>query len=164
MKIEREAQLGLGVAVILGLIIGVPMYFLAGLQPGLSSLAQATDPSTDDVIEAFRDEGLEVGNSYNVEDDPEWGTGLLPKTMDSGTRFEIPGYQRAGGDEATGDVFHFATTQDQKVMSDYLDTVTKSSGLFYTHVYETDGFLLKIDGNVPKTVADRYGETFEDAT
>ena len=46
-------------------------------------------------------------------------------------------------------------------MSDYLKPVGKSSGLFYTHVYETEGFMLKIDGSVPKTVADEYNEVFQ---
>ena len=46
-------------------------------------------------------------------------------------------------------------------VSDYLKTVGKSSGLFYTHVYETEGFMLKIDGSVPKTVADEYNKVFQ---
>jgi hypothetical protein len=33
--------------------------------------------------------------------------------------------------------------------------------LFYTHVYETEGFMLNIDGSVPKTVADKYNEVFQ---
>jgi hypothetical protein len=85
---------------------------------------------------------------------------MLPKTMDEGTRFELPDYRR-GNEPATGDVFHFATEEDQRVLSDYLETVGKSSGLFNTHVYETDGFMLKIDGSVPKPVAERYNEVFQ---
>jgi len=129
-----------------------------------ASEAVNEEPTTDEVIQAFRDEGLEVGESYPVEDDPEWGTGLLPKTMDSGTRFELPRYKAGGQDPPVGDVFHFATPEDQRVLSDYLETVSKSSGLFYTHVYETDGFMLKIDGKVPKAVADGYGQVFERVT
>ena len=73
--------------------------------------------STEEVVQAFRDEGLEVGESYNVEDDPDWGSGMLPKTIDEGTRFELPDYYRAD-DPAVGDVFHFATSEDQRVVSD----------------------------------------------
>ena len=127
---------------------------------GLPGVAQISTVSTEEVVQAFRDEGLEVGESYNVEDDPDWGSDMLPKTMDEGTRFELPGYYRAD-EPAVGDVFHFATPEDQRVVSDYLETVGKSSGLFYTHVYETEGFMLKIDGSVPKTVADDYNEVFQ---
>ena len=122
------------------------------------------EPTTEDVVRAFVDEGLEVGEYYNVEDDPEWGTGLLPKTMDSGTRFELPSYT-VGQHPSIGDVFHFATSEDQRIVSDYLETVSEAGGgMFYTHVYETDGFLLNIDGNVPKNVADRYGGVLEEVT
>ncbi len=121
----------------------------------------APEPTPDDIAQAFQDEGLEVGEYYHVEEDPEWGTGMLPKTMDSGTRVELPSYS-VGEDPAITDVFHFDTSEDQQVVSDYLDTVTQEGGgMFYTHVYETDGFLLKIDGNVPKLVADQYGSVLE---
>jgi hypothetical protein len=125
------------------------------------------EPTSEDVVRAFVDEGLEVGVYYDVEDDPEWGTGMLPKTMDSGTRFELPSYT-VGQDPSIGgigDVFHFATSEDQRIVSDYLETVSEASGgTLHTHVYETDGFLLKIDGNVPKNVADRYGGVLEEVT
>ena len=121
------------------------------------------EPITEDVVRAFEDEGLEVGEYYDVEDDPKWGKGMLPKTMDSGTRFELPRYT-VGQDPSIGDVFHFATSEDQRIVSDYLETVSEAGGMFYTHVYETDGFLLKIDGNVPKNVADRYGGVLEEVT
>src|SRR5215208_5580637 len=123
-------------------------------QPASSPPPAPREPTTEDVVRAFEAEGLEVGEYYDVEEDPEWGTGMLPKTMDSGTRFEIPDYKSIGGDPATGDVFHFATAKDQKVVSDYLNTVADSNGFFYTHLYETNGFMLKIDGKVPKDVAD----------
>jgi hypothetical protein len=159
MKAATETKIGLGIAVVLGLFIAVLFYAFAGFS-GISGLVPETK-TTDDVVQAFRDNDLKVGNSYDVKEDPEWGTGMLPKTMDSGTRFEIPDYKSIGGDPATGEVFHFATAKDQKVVSDYLNTVSDTNGFFYTHVYETNGFMLKIDGKVPKDVADSYGEVFK---
>src|SRR5215208_1762828 len=130
-------------------------------QPASSPPPAPREPTTEDVVRAFEAEGLEVGEYYDVEDYPEWGTGMLPKTMDSGTRFELSSYT-VGQDPSIGDVFHFATSEDQRIVSDYLETVSEAGGMFYTHVYETDGFLLKIDGNVPKNVADRYGGVLEE--
>ena len=132
-------------------------------QPASSPPPAPREPTTEDVVRAFEAEGLEVGEYYDVEDDPQWGTGMLPKTMDSGTRFEMPSYSR-GQEPPVSDVFHFATSEDQRVVSDYLETVSKTGGMFYTHVYETDGFLLKIDGSVPKNVADSYGSVLEKVT
>lgn len=160
--VSRKRRIGLlgwgGIGLLLlALLVVAIVSVLDGGPPGV---AQISTVSTEEVVQAFRDEGLEVGESYNVEDDPDWGSGMLPKTMDEGTRFELPGYYRADA-PAVGDVFHFATPEDQRVVSDYLETVGKSSGLFYTHVYETEGFMLKIDGSVPKTVADEYNEVFQ---
>ena len=40
-------------------------------------------------------------------------------------------------------------------------TVNETGGMFYSHIYETDGFLLQLDGGVPKPVADQYGSVLE---
>ena len=131
------------------------------------TLAQKkTEATPDDVVAAFGDKGLEVGNPQHVEDDPQWGTGLIPKTMDSGTRFQLPSYPSMGKEPATGDVYHFASSKDQKVVSNYFNTINESTngGMFYTHIYETEGFLLKIDGHVPKMVAEQYGNVLKEAT
>jgi hypothetical protein len=159
MKVAKEAKLGLGIALVVGLIVATIAYLGLGVT-GFGAADQALQPSSADVVQAFVDEGLEVEALYNVEDSPGWGTGMLPKTMEEGTRFELRGYSM-GNEPTTGDVFRFATEEDQRVVSDYLETVGQSSGLFYTHVYETDGFLLKIDGSVPKPVADRFNEVFQ---
>ncbi len=122
------------------------------------------EATPDDVIQAFQGEGLEVGDYFHVEDDPEWGTGMLPKTMDSGTRFELPSYAPTPDTPREGTVYHFASADDRRVVSEYLATVNESGGMFYSHVYETDGFLLQIDGGVPKSVAEQYGTALEGAT
>jgi hypothetical protein len=84
MKVAREAKLGFGVALVFGLIIAIPVYLALGVTGFQAPDYQPSRPSTADVVQAFKDEGLEVGEYYNVEDDPDWGTGMLPKTMDGG--------------------------------------------------------------------------------
>jgi len=131
-------------------------------EAGVEEVVPESTP--DDVVQAFQDEGLEVGEYYHVEDDPEWGTGMLPKTMDSGTRFELPSYAHTPDTPREGTVYHFASPDDQRVVSEYLTTVNEAGGMFYSHVYETDGFLLQIDGGVPKPVAEQYGTVLEGVT
>jgi hypothetical protein len=46
----------------------------------------------------------------------------------------------------------------------WFEPSTAHFGLFYVHVYETDGYMLKIDGAVPKSTADSFGEVLESAT
>lgn len=165
MKVAKEAKLGMAVALVVGLLITVPLYafgFVTATGSGAGGASGATPKakSTSEVVQDFADAGLAVGDSWELADDPEWGTGMVPKTMDGATRFEIPGYKQTNR-AATGDVYHFATAEDQKILSDYFGTMSKASGLFYVHVYETDGYMLKIDGAVPKDVADGYGNVFE---
>lgn len=156
---ERGAKVGAAIAVVVGLAVVLTIWLFVGATPTFSEVA-SPEPTPDDVVKAFEDEGLTVENPRPVEDDPEWGTGMLPKTMDAGTRFDLSEYAKRKH-PATVDVFHFASSEDQQVVSGYLDKVSGSSGMFYIHVYETDGFLLKIDGNVPKPEADRYGEVLK---
>lgn len=132
-------------------------------EAGVEEVAQP-ELTPDDVVKAFEEEGLEVGEYYHVEEDPEWGTGMLPKTMDSGTRFELASYAPTPDTPRVGSVYHFASAEDQRVVSEYLTTVNETGGMFYSHVYETDGFLLQLDGGVPKQVADRYGSVLERVT
>ena len=63
-------------------------------------------------------------------------------------------------------MYHFTTLEDQKVLSDYFKTINESAAgaMFYTHFYETNGFILQIDGHIPKPVASRYADVFKEVT
>jgi hypothetical protein len=63
-------------------------------------------------------------------------------------------------------VYPFATPEDQKVLSNYFKTINESTAgaMFYAHSYETDGFVLQIDGHIPKPVASRYADVFKEVT
>ena len=118
------------------------------------------------MVQAFQDKGLEVGNPHHVEDDPKWGTGLIPKTMDSGTRFELPSYAASPRSAANAFVYHFATPEDQKVVSNYVKTINESTAgaMVYSHIFETQGFILLMEGRVPKPVANQYADVLKEAT
>jgi hypothetical protein len=84
--------------------------------------------------------------------------GMVPKTEKEGTRFEIP-----SGEDKTGDVFTYESRDDLEVMKSYWEAFNESgSGMFYTHVYDEGLVLVRIDGSVPKSKADEYGEVMED--
>jgi hypothetical protein len=84
---EREAKLGLGLALVVGLLISLVLY----LAPGALPSALGGRPTSEEVAQAFQAEGLEVGNYYPVEEENEDGTqSPLPKTYVEGTRFTIP--------------------------------------------------------------------------
>ena len=56
-------------------------------EAGVEEVVQL-EPTPDDVVKAFEDEGLEVDKYYHVEEGLEWGTRMLPKTKDCRARFE----------------------------------------------------------------------------
>ena len=82
MRVEREAIIGIGVAVVVALVLAVLWY--GALGPVLF-----TPPSSEEVVEAFEEEGLEVGTYYDVDDEEE-GQSPIPQTYVEGTRFTIP--------------------------------------------------------------------------
>lgn len=84
---ERQAKLGLGIALIVTLLFSLVLY----LAPGALPWALGGRPTSEEVVQAFEAEGLEVGTYYDVEDEEEIGIrGIQPRTYVEGTRFTIP--------------------------------------------------------------------------
>ena len=55
-------------------------------------------PGSAEVVQAFRDAGLEVGEPYPVEQELGWGARPVPRTYGEGTRFLVPSLgEDAGG-------------------------------------------------------------------
>lgn len=145
-------MIGLGVlaaAVLLGLVL-----FGTGLV-GFGT------PSSEDIVLAFEEEGLEVGEFYPVEQEPDWSESIVPKTYAEGTRFEIPSM----GENEGGRVFVYESREDLEVMSDYYRAVEEMPILgpsLHSHLYEDGLVLLQINGELPKTEADRYGGVMQE--
>ena len=128
---------------------------------GLAASCGGSTPTSTEVVEAFEEEGLPVENTQLLSEDPEWGTGMVPKTENEGTRFEIPGRSTLG-EPAQGLVFTYESREDLDVMKRYYETLNDSGGgMFYSHLYNKGLVLIRIDGTVPKNEADRYGEVLE---
>lgn len=74
-------------ALIVGLLISLVLY----LAPGALPPAFGGRPTSEEVVQAFQAEGLEVGTYYDVEDEEKMGfRGAQPRTYEEGTRFTIP--------------------------------------------------------------------------
>jgi uncharacterized membrane protein (UPF0127 family) len=106
-------------------------------------------PSSADVIQAFRDAGLEVGRSYPVEQEPDWDQRPVPKTYEEASRFEIPSV----GEDAGGRVFIFESEEDLVAVRDYYEGLPRS---ILPYVYAKGKVLLQINRNLPEAEAERY--------
>jgi hypothetical protein len=114
-------------------------------------------PSSEEVVRAFEDEGLPMGNIYPVEEVEGWKTSPVPKTYTEGTHFDIPGMGEGHG----GQVFVFENEEDLNVMVDYYESLPNISPMLHSHLYVEQLVLLQIGGNLPKSDADAYGEVRE---
>jgi hypothetical protein len=154
---EREAKLGVGIALVVGLLVAFVFYV------ALPTLGSSGYPTSEDVVQAFKDEGLEVGESYDV--DAEEGPNPVPRTYKEGTRFTIPSLERratgkakVGGPDngAGGRVFAFESEEDLAPARDYYEGLEQASGMFFSHVFVGGNTLVQINGELPKSRADEY--------
>ncbi len=126
---------------------------LEGPQTNVTDSPQG--PSSAEVVQAFRDAGLEVGGSFPVEQDPGWSTTPVPKTYKEATRFEIPSM----GEDAGGRVFVFESRADLTSVHDYYENL--SEGL-RPHLYVEDGVLLQLNNQLPVSEARKYRDVLRD--
>ncbi|HVF00826.1 MAG TPA: hypothetical protein VNA27_05730 [Rubrobacteraceae bacterium] len=109
----------------------------------------------DEVIQAFQNAGLEVGETYPVEAEPGWYETLVPKRYAQAVRFRIPSL---GGD-AGGRVFVFDSEGDLVATRNYYESLNPP---VLPYVYVKDQVLLQITTDLPKAEADRYGAVLQE--
>lgn len=138
---------------------GATLLVLAVVAVVLVALSRGEDErTTEEMISAFRDEGLEVGKVQPQR--PEPGS-PLPNVWKKQVRFLIPSI----GPDAGGRVFTFEEEEDLNTVRSYYEGLNDLGGLFCcSHVY-TDGLVLvQVPGDVPKNRADEYGRVLEETS
>ena len=108
------------------------------------------EPSSSEIVQAFEDEGLTVVNPRPVQDKD---LGMAPQTFEEGAHFVASTREDLGAR-----VFTYESEADLLQMQTYYEGF---SGMFYSHVYTNDLMLLQINGQLPKSKADQYGDVQE---
>ncbi len=106
--------------------------------------------SSADVVQAFREAGLEVGESYPVEQEPGWDKLPVPKTYEEASRFEILPL----GEDAGGRVFVFESEEDLAAVRDYYAGLARGIS---PYVYVEGNVLVEINSRLPEAEAAKYG-------
>jgi hypothetical protein len=119
----------------------------------------------DEVIQAFQNAGLEVGETYPVEEEPGWDANTVPKTYAQAARFTIPSLGVPeegvpGPRDRGGRVFVFNSEEDLDAVRNFYEGLPPT---VRPHVYVKDQVLLQIANNLPKAEADRYGAVLQEA-
>jgi hypothetical protein len=107
------------------------------------------EPNAEEVVQVFRDEGLEVGETQQV--DREVDRSFVPKTYEAQVSFTMPSW----GERVGGRVFTFESQEDLEQVREHYEGF---GNLFSSHVYVEDNVLVQISGSVPEDDAGRYGE------
>ena len=122
---------------------------------------EASTPGPAEVIQAFQNAGLEVGETYPVEQEPGWGETRVPKSYAEAMRFTIPslGVPAVGRDRG-GRVFVFDSEEDLAAVRNFYEGLEPAAR---PHVYVKDQVLLQIANELAKAEADRYGAALQEA-
>ena len=124
------------------------------------------EPSSEEVVKVFREEGLEVGEVYLVEKQEGASPGVrsrLPGTFEEGTRFVIPSLGKdPAGRDLGGRVFTFESEEDLAEIRDFYEGLGEASGSFFSWVFAEGDVLVQISGRLPEDQARQYEAILEE--
>ena len=112
-------------------------------------------PGSAEVVQDFRDAGLEVGESYPVEQEPGWEERPVPRTYEEATRFLVPSL----GADAGGRVFVFGSEEDLRAVRGFYEDLASSER---PYVYDEGLVLVQISNQLPEGEAERYGTALKE--
>ena len=123
----------------------------------------ASTPEPGEVIQAFQNAGLEVGETYPVEEEPGWDETRVPKTYAQAARFTIPSLGVPpvgvpGPRDRGGRVFVFDSEEDLTAVRNFYEGLDPTAR---PRVYVKDQVLLQIANQLPTAEADRYGAVLQ---
>jgi hypothetical protein len=112
------------------------------------------DPTAGEVVQAFREEGLEAGEDQQIDRDAD--RSFVPKTYEEQVSFTIP----SAGERTTGRVYTFQSRDDLEQVREHYEGF---EGLSPSYVYVEGNVLVRIPGSVPEEDAEGYGIVLQEA-
>ena len=99
---------------------------------------EETNITTNDIIEQFKSDGLEIGEVSDL-DNKEYGN-----TRKEGKRILVPSL----GEDTGGRLFIFKDEDGLKKAKKYYDDLGNASPIFYSHTYQNGLILLQMNGDM----------------
>lgn len=130
------------------LIISVLALLLAACSSDATSSLK-----TADIIKVFKDDGLEIGETSELEK-KEFGN-----TREEGIRILIPSL----GEDAGGRLFKFKNKKDLEKAKSYYDELGKEAPMFYSHTHANGNFLLQMNGDMKDQDFEKYTSSLDKA-
>lgn len=114
----------------------------------LVGCAGSNNVTSADVIQAFKDAGLEAESTSEMTKDDY---GMAPYVC-VGTHFLVPTL----GDGAGGRVFICENNKDRDALSAYYTELGKSSAAFFSWVFVKGNVVVQINGDLAEEIARKY--------
>lgn len=109
--------------------------------------------STADVIQSFKDAGLEIGDVTDLPS-KEYG-----ESREEGKRIPVPSL----GEDNGGRLFKFKDKKGLEQAKTYYDELGKGSPLFYSHTYANGLFLLQMNGEMEDAEFEKFKKAMDEA-
>ncbi|WP_272031232.1 stress protein [Oceanobacillus kimchii] len=110
--------------------------------------------TTDDVVSAFKDAGLEAEEPREMTKD-DYGIG--PMKAEEGTRFLIPSL----GDDSGGRILTYDKESDLDEMKEYYDSMGEESAILFSWTIKHENVLVQINGSLEEAEYEKYKEALE---
>lgn len=120
----------------------------------LAACGGGVEHSTDDVVKAFEDAGLEVESPTEMTKEDY---GIMPMKADEGVRFLIPSL----GEDMGGRIFSYNNEGDLKEMKDGYDSMGEESAMLFSWTAQKGNILVQITGDLPEEKYNEYVEALE---
>jgi len=115
-------------------------------EPSASPTAEAVGVSLEEIAEAFRNSGVEIGE---VREMTVADYGPAPKA-DEGLRFLIPSL----GEDAGGRIMRYDKAEVADRAQAYYEELGEQSALLFSHVFRRGNLVVQINGTLPQDQAD----------
>ena len=112
----------------------------------------SSDYKVDDVVQAFKDDGLDIGDVTDLPS-KEFGN-----TREEGKRILVPSL----GEDAGGRLFKFKDQEGLDEAKAYYDELGNSSPMFYSHTHANGLFLLQMNGEMEDAEFEKYVSTMDE--
>ncbi|MCB9136730.1 MAG: hypothetical protein H6642_00110 [Caldilineaceae bacterium] len=118
---------------------------------GLVACGGGAEPTTDDVVAAFEQAGLECVDPHpGVFTDDS----LVPKTFEEVTVCELP----SQGEDDSLAIYRFSSEENLKQVKDFYEGF---SGLFGSYLYQNGNLLVQTFNTMPIELAEQYDEALQ---
>ena len=106
----------------------------------------SSNHTVDDVVQAFKDAGLNIGDVTDLPN-KEFGN-----TREEGKRILVPSL----GEDAGGRLFKFKDQEGLDEAKSYYDELGNRSPMFYSHTHAKGLFLLQMNGDMEDAEFEKY--------